>query len=108
MALSIHACPDCGVYFEGRRGKIYCGSTRARTGCSYKRQLARNVERTRHFNQINRHRRLQLRFRVLHKCGYKCVYCGASSTERRLEIDHVIPVSKGGSWEHDNLVAACS
>ena len=35
--------------------------------------------------------------------GYKCQYCGAT---RRLTIDHVIPKSKGGSDDWENLVVA--
>jgi 5-methylcytosine-specific restriction endonuclease McrA len=37
--------------------------------------------------------------------GHKCQYCGAT---RKLTIDHVIPRSKGGSDDWDNLVVACS
>lgn len=37
--------------------------------------------------------------------GNKCQYCGAT---RRLTIDHVIPRSKGGTDDWDNLVVACS
>ncbi|KAK9815294.1 hypothetical protein WJX72_001172 [[Myrmecia] bisecta] len=34
-----------------------------------------------------------------------CQYCGAKAA---LTIDHVTPVSKGGSWSWDNLVTACT
>jgi|TARA_B100000073_G_C23426250_1_gene449298 hypothetical protein len=37
--------------------------------------------------------------------GHKCQYCGAT---RRLTIDHVIPKSKGGTDDWENLVVACS
>jgi 5-methylcytosine-specific restriction endonuclease McrA len=33
----------------------------------------------------------------------RCAYCGAPATE----IDHVIPISLGGTGERDNLVPAC-
>lgn len=35
----------------------------------------------------------------------KCQYCGST---RHLTIDHVIPKSKGGTEDWDNLVVACS
>jgi 5-methylcytosine-specific restriction endonuclease McrA len=38
--------------------------------------------------------------------GYCCGYCG-SSTARRLEIDHIIPIAKGGTGWASNLVPAC-
>lgn len=35
----------------------------------------------------------------------RCAYCGIKST--KLTQDHVIPVSKGGSYTPDNIVPAC-
>ena len=42
--------------------------------------------------------------RILENYEYSCSYCGE---ERALEMDHVIPVSKGGITEVDNIVPAC-
>ena len=42
---------------------------------------------------------------LLDKHGRRCVYCGA--TGKPLEIDHVVPRSKGGSDRVSNLVVAC-
>jgi 5-methylcytosine-specific restriction enzyme A len=39
---------------------------------------------------------LSVRLDVLNRNGYKCVYCGRSSQQIDLEIDHIIPYSKGG------------
>ena len=52
---------------------------------------------------------LSLRFRVLMRDKFRCVYCGRSPREDgvKLEVDHVHPKSKGGSDTMDNLVAAC-
>lgn len=49
----------------------------------------------------------KLRFEVFRRDGYTCQYCGKSATEAELEIDHVIPVSKGGKNEISNLKTAC-
>ena len=38
--------------------------------------------------------------------GKACRYCGR--TDARLSIDHVVPRSKGGSDELENLVVACT
>jgi hypothetical protein len=48
-----------------------------------------------------------VRFKVLTNSKFKCVYCGATPSEAKLEIDHVLPVSRGGTNDIDNLVAAC-
>ena len=49
----------------------------------------------------------KLRFEVLKKSNFKCSYCGKTSDDVRLVIDHVIPVSKNGTKNEDNLVASC-
>lgn len=36
--------------------------------------------------------------------NYRCVYCGAKAEQ----VDHVMPVSQGGSDDITNLVAACT
>lgn len=37
-----------------------------------------------------------------------CQYCHTHFSEKRLTIDHVLPLSKGGKHEWTNVVAACS
>lgn len=39
---------------------------------------------------------------------FQCQYCGEIFGERKLTIDHIIPLSKGGTHEWCNVVAACS
>jgi 5-methylcytosine-specific restriction enzyme A len=48
-----------------------------------------------------------IRVDVLSRDGYKCVFCGRSSQETSLEIDHVFPFSQGGSNKPDNLQTLC-
>lgn len=49
----------------------------------------------------------QLRFAILTRDAYTCRYCGRKPPEVTLEVDHVVPFSKGGSSDPDNLVTAC-
>ncbi len=50
-----------------------------------------------------------LREEVLKRDGYKCVVCGKTEQDGvRLEIDHIIPVSKGGQSTISNLQTLCS
>jgi len=48
-----------------------------------------------------------IRYRVLSAAKGRCALCGATSQERRIEVDHVIPRSKGGSNDLSNLQALC-
>ena len=48
-----------------------------------------------------------VKLRVMKRDRFTCVYCGVSGKEAELEIDHVHPVSKGGSHHIGNLVTAC-
>ena len=42
---------------------------------------------------------------VFRRDNYTCQYCGQIG--HSLEIDHIIPISKGGSNQPDNLITAC-
>lgn len=50
-----------------------------------------------------------LRFRILARDRFRCVYCGAKSTDAgvKLAVDHVKPRSKGGANDPSNLVTSC-
>jgi 5-methylcytosine-specific restriction enzyme A len=48
-----------------------------------------------------------LRRQVYARDGYACVYCGRRGNKLRLTIDHVFPVSLGGTNDVANLVTAC-
>lgn len=47
------------------------------------------------------------RYRILSRSAGRCVACGVSSQERAIEVDHIIPRSKGGPDELSNLQALC-
>lgn len=50
----------------------------------------------------------KLRFQILHRDGFKCRYCGATSDDDQLHIDHIYPVSAGGNDSEENLVTSCA
>jgi ATP adenylyltransferase len=49
-----------------------------------------------------------LRFAILKTAGGRCQLCGISAKERPLDVDHIIPRSRGGKTELGNLQALCS
>jgi hypothetical protein len=48
-----------------------------------------------------------IRHEVFKRDSYKCIECGASKDDRCLHVDHIIPVSRGGTDELDNLQTLC-
>jgi len=61
-----------------------------------------------------RHRRkrisLELRWRIFKRDEFRCGACGKSPATHRgvdLEVDHIVPVSKGGGNEETNLRTLC-
>ncbi|MFQ6062653.1 MAG: RNA-guided endonuclease IscB, partial [Methanosarcinales archaeon] len=44
---------------------------------------------------------------LLTKYGHKCVYCKGKSGDKILQVEHVIPSSRGGTDRVSNLVIAC-
>jgi hypothetical protein len=49
-----------------------------------------------------------VRVDVLRRDGYRCRFCGAGSGVAELHVDHIVPVSKGGLTELDNLQTLCA
>jgi len=49
----------------------------------------------------------RVRFEIFKRDEFACQYCGGTPPKAVLHIDHIHPVSKGGTNDHDNLVTAC-
>jgi DNA replication protein DnaD len=47
------------------------------------------------------------RFEVFARDGFVCMYCGKTPPDAILEVDHIIPKSKGGDDELINLTTSC-
>lgn len=49
----------------------------------------------------------KIRFDVFKRDLFTCQYCGNTPPHVILEVDHIIPVSKGGDNLFDNLITSC-
>ena len=83
-------CSSCGRVFKDSDFKIcpYCGNKLS------EREGRQPIPR-------------KLRHQVFQRDGYRCRECGATNKETKLEIDHIIPVSKGGTNNINNLQTLC-
>ena len=64
------------------------------------RGISRNARRLLH----QQHKR-QVKRATFRDCGRRCVYCGTALGLENATLDHVIPLSRGGSHQPGNLVA---
>jgi hypothetical protein len=51
--------------------------------------------------------RSSIRFEVFKRDSFTCQYCGARSPDVLLQIDHIEPVSQGGTNDILNLITSC-
>ncbi|KAK9664674.1 hypothetical protein RND81_14G060600 [Saponaria officinalis] len=66
------------------------------------------VLRVPHLLQVMKRKKVRntlSRKNIFYRDEYTCQYCKATSN---LTIDHVLPISRGGKWEWENLVTACA
>lgn len=49
-----------------------------------------------------------LRYQVLKEAAGRCALCGVTKDEYPLEVDHIIPRSKGGKTVYENLQVLCT
>lgn len=49
----------------------------------------------------------KVRFEIFKRDAFTCQYCGQSAPKVILEVDHIIPVSKGGDNDLTNLITSC-
>ena len=79
------------------------------------RRLDSNVNKKNHiYTSLNSNQKYKrdpipgaLRHEVFKRDGYRCVECGATNKETTLHVDHILPVSQGGTNEISNLQTLC-
>lgn len=49
-----------------------------------------------------------LRYEIFRRDNHACRYCGSTAPDVKLTVDHVVPVTLGGSDDPANLVTACT
>lgn len=49
----------------------------------------------------------KIRFEVFQRDSFTCQYCGRKTPAVILEVDHIIPVKKGGGDDFENLRTSC-
>ncbi len=48
-----------------------------------------------------------LKKKIFERDNYTCQYCGRKGTGPDLQLDHIVPLSRGGTNDEENLITAC-
>ena len=95
---------------ENHKSKIRARKNKEKIAIRKKNWAKNNPEKIRAQTERRRIRKLQNKEYLITEKEYKklysqpCVYCGS---KKRITMDHVIPVSRGGTHGIGNLVSAC-
>lgn len=120
----IKKCLRCNGEFETQGHGKYCGSLKEGVGCArfmrylwsknwternreLKRELDRKYSRKKLDNNRMRFSPFRTRFTIFMRDNFSCQYCGMRAPETILEVDHKIPISKGGKDLLENYVTSC-
>lgn len=60
-----------------------------------------------HYDRLPRREVRFTRRNIFFRDGNRCQYCGRTHARRHLNLDHVVPLSRGGGSNWKNVVCAC-
>ena len=82
------------------------GSDEFLQGVTARFRVPRVIQLTR-FDRVPRSRVKFTRANIYLRDQYRCQYCGVKGKKPELNIDHMVPRSRGGRSTWDNVVVAC-
>ena len=92
----VTACLRCGTDLSHKKSHaIYCSKT-----CKSMDHTFKHRGKTRFANTARR-------LLIFQRDNGACYMCGTAVTLKEMELDHLIPVKKGGSSESSNLAVSC-
>lgn len=71
------------------------------------RKTERGSEYMKEYKIKNGSKPLRMRWNVLKRDDFTCQYCGRKAPNVELEVDHIVPGSKGGKYIENNLITSC-
>lgn len=115
--LGVRLCPQCGVDMStARRNARYCS-----TRCQALAWVAANIDIVRIRGRIGGGKRKAAKYGnpgyqefgiqdwidLMETLEYRCTYCGGQFDANSLEMDHIVPLRRGGPHRLSNITAAC-
>lgn len=104
-------CHRCGVHFS----YTHTGTRRRFCGRLCGKRASEEIRRSQAAANDNRQPPIAAAYKVLRASGWVCAACGQDTPEQLRgthelnapEIDHVVPLSRGGTHDYDNLQCLC-
>lgn len=92
-------CPHCGDPVNRQRDAVYCSDR-----CMY---AARNATRKASWKVGGRQERVSRAY-IVARDKSRCHLCGKACRDEEIHLDHLIPLSRGGTHAPENLRVACA
>jgi len=89
--------------YKKRKGFFFCNEERCGDCIHYEPDTNGREIRIKSRNPISQ----KFRHEIFKRDKYRCIECGNGKKQSTLHIDHIIPISKGGTDELDNLQTLC-
>ena len=106
-AQPMRTCKQCGASFGliyGTKRRLYCSREceehrrqAERSGTSHRRRAKRYGVPYEHVNRL----------KVFERDRWRCKLCGAKVKQSTAELDHILPLSKGGGHTYTNTQCSC-
>lgn len=89
-------CARCNAGLQGKRSNaMYCSKT------------CKSMEHTQKHRGKTRFATTARRFHIYERDNKSCYACGVALEFSKVELDHLVPVSRGGDSSPENLAVSC-
>ncbi|MET3948999.1 5-methylcytosine-specific restriction endonuclease McrA, partial [Arthrobacter sp. UYCu512] len=115
--LGVRLCPHCGGDMStARRNSLYCS-----TKCQSSAWVAANIDDVRLHSRLNEGKRKAAKYGnpgyeefgiqdwidLMETLDHRCTYCDEQFDANDLEMDHIVPLRRGGPHRLSNVTPAC-
>ena len=97
-------CLVCPKVFRGNLNSITCSDICYAVYRGKGRKFRRYANRTGHGSQFT----AADWYRMIRRAGYRCMYCSRKFEPEQLTLDHIVPLSRGGSHSTGNVGPSCA
>jgi hypothetical protein len=99
----LRECLRCRVIFILSNDNFFKNNSNGSGGLDWYCKKCHREKNRKYYNNTP----LKNRFEFLKKYNFTCQYCGRKAPEVMFHTDHIIPMSKGGGSNIENLILSC-